>query len=222
MGKRKDYIPYGDDALFDFAKNISLYGSLKCSKWFVLNPESMLTPLLDDFEAKLIKSKETNSGDVDKKAKNVAKEKLIKALRSYIQGFVARNPNVTDEDKTAMHLPIYDREPTVVLEPTGQPKANIELTRPAQLMVQIIHDEADQQDKRTNYGCRIYFGVYAAGDTVPASGKELRESIFTRRKKELFNFQPEDSGKTAYFSIRYENSKGKAGPWGPMTKAMIP
>ena len=217
-----DYIPRRDLELLDFAKNISLYGSSKCSKWEVPNPESMITALLDDYETKLNKCKEPNAGIVDKKSKNVAKEKLVKALRSYIQGFVARNPNVTEEDKTAMHLPIYDREPTIVLEPVGQPKANIALTRPAQLLINIIPDEADQHDKRVNYGCRIYYGIYAAGATLPINGKDLRESMFTRKKKELFNFQPEDSGKTACFSLRYENSKGKAGPWGPMAMAIIP
>ena len=31
-----------------------------------------------------------------------------------------------------------------------------------------------------------------------------------------------EMGKAAYFSIRYENSKGKAGPWGPLASALIP
>jgi len=43
-----------------------------------------------------------------------------------------------------------------------------------------------------------------------------------RRRKELFIFPAEDSGKTAYFSIRYKNSKGQAGPWGPVFSAVIP
>ena len=29
-------------------------------------------------------------------------------------------------------------------------------------------------------------------------------------------------GQTVYFCIRYENSKGKAGPWGPIFQAIIP
>jgi hypothetical protein len=53
-------------------------------------------------------------------------------------------------------------------------------------------------------------------------GTELPHSRFTRRKKELFEFPLEDSGKTAYFCIRLENSKGKAGPWGPVFSAIIP
>jgi hypothetical protein len=35
-------------------------------------------------------------------------------------------------------------------------------------------------------------------------------------------FPPEDSGKTAYFSIRLENAKGGKGPWGTVFSAVIP
>ena len=146
----------------------------------------------------------------------------MKALRNYIQGFVARNINVTEEDKTAMRLPIYDREPTIVGDPTGMAEANITFPGRSRLMIQINPIDAEMHDARANYGCRIYYGVYAQGETPPVSGMDLRESLFTRKKKELFTFLPTESGKTAYFSIRYENSKGKAGPWGPMESAVIP
>ena len=132
------------------------------------------------------------------------------------------NPPLTDADLLSLGLKPKDREPTPVSGPTGIAEASITFPGRLRLMVQIQRVEEAQQDARANYGCRIYYGVYAAGETPPASGKDLRESLFTRKKKELFTFQPEETGKTAYFSIRYENSKGIAGPWGPVGKAMIP
>ncbi|MDR3352901.1 MAG: hypothetical protein LBO00_07885 [Zoogloeaceae bacterium] len=32
----------------------------------------------------------------------------------------------------------------------------------------------------------------------------------------------EESGKTIYFCVRYENAKGEPGPWGPIFSAVIP
>jgi hypothetical protein len=52
--------------------------------------------------------------------------------------------------------------------------------------------------------------------------EDLPHSRFTHRKKELFDFDAEDSGKTAYFCIQYENSKAKKGPWSPVFSAVIP
>jgi hypothetical protein len=55
----------------------------------------------------------------------------------------------------------------------------------------------------------------------PTSGKELPYSRWTRRRKERFSFDG-DSGKTVYFCIRYENSKGEAGDFVPIFSAVIP
>jgi hypothetical protein len=91
-------------------------------------------------------------------------------------------------------------------------------------------------DPRAEYGFRIYYGVMPQGGATveaatgprreliktPVSGEELPHSRFVRHKKELFDFPAEDSGKKAYFCLRYENSKGKSGPWGPLFSAIIP
>jgi hypothetical protein len=53
-------------------------------------------------------------------------------------------------------------------------------------------------------------------------GSELPHSVFTRRRREMFEFPEADSGKTAFFAIRFENAKGGKGPWGPVFSAVIP
>ena len=58
-------------------------------------------------------------------------------------------------------------------------------------------------------------------DTPPANPQDLRDSFYTKRKKDLMEFPFEDSGKTAYFAVQIEN-EGKKGPWGPMVSALIP
>jgi hypothetical protein len=83
---------------------------------------------------------------------------------------------------------------------------------------------------RSDYGYRVYYGALPPGGAsvevatgtkrellkAPGSGDDLPHSRFTRRKKELFDFPAEDSGKMVYFCVRYENAKGESGPWGPM------
>jgi hypothetical protein len=91
-----------------------------------------------------------------------------------------------------------------------------------QLQLLLKHIAGTPFNPKADYGYRIYYGLYTQSDTPPASGIELHESRFSRQKKVLFSFSPSDSGKTAFFSIRYENSKGKTGPWGPLFSAIIP
>ena len=131
------------------------------------------------------------------------------------------NPPLSDADLLSLGLKPKDNEPTPVNDPTGQAEAGISFPGRTQLMLHIKHVAGQQNDARAYYGCRIYWGIPDAGDPPP-QGYHLRESKFTRKKKELFTFQPAESGKTVYFCIRYENSKGVAGPWGPVTSAIIP
>jgi hypothetical protein len=56
----------------------------------------------------------------------------------------------------------------------------------------------------------------------PASGDDLPHSVFTRKTRHRFDYSEEDRGKHVYFCLRYENSKGSAGPWGPILSAVIP
>ena len=218
----KNYIPTNNHSFLEWLENLMAYASLHCALWFIANPESFLSELFEDFKTKLEKASDPNCGKVDLFALKEARKKTEKEARDFVQGFLAKNRFVTNEDRVAMRLPIYDSEPTQVNDPTGQAEADITYPGRTQLELRIKHVTGTQQDANANYGYRLYYGIYAHGETLPASGKDLRESIFTRRKKELFTFQPEDSTKTAYFCIRYENSKGKAGPWGPLFSAVIP
>ena len=84
-------------------------------------------------------------------------------------------------------------------------------------------------DPRSDYGVRIYYGLTGEPTEAyrfrvtgtPKIGTDLPKSIFTRRKKERFDFEGE-SGKTVYFCLQYENPRGDVGPFGPMLSAVIP
>ena len=218
----KNYIPTNDHAFLGWLEKLLAYVSMHCTQWFIANPESFLSEYLEDFKTKLAKASDPNCGKVDLFAAKESRRKAEKEARDFVQGFLTRNKFVTDEDRVAMQIPVYDKEPTTVNDPTGQAEADIAYPGRTQLELRIKHVDGTSQDNNANYGYRVYYGVFADSDTIPASGKDLHESKFTRKKKELFTFQPEDVKKTAYFCIRYENSKGAAGPWGPLFSATIP
>ena len=218
---RKDYIPRGDLNFLMWTEKFMLYALANYQRWKVESPENIIGDSYKLFREKMENASDVNRGKIDVFAKNVAKKALIKACREYIQGFLARNRYVTSEDRATMGIPIYDTVPTPVLDPTGRATAGI-IYKGVGILELKIKPETVTSDKRAEYGVRIYFGVYADSNTYPTSGMDLHESKFTRRKKELFIFQPDQSGKKAFFCMRYENSKGKSGPWGPLLSALIP
>ena len=86
-----------------------------------------------------------------------------------------------------------------------------------------------ENDARSDYGGRIYWGILGEEaphdkfrlSAPPVTGGDLPHSVFTRKKKHIFDFSG-DSGKTAWFCLRFENAKGASGPFGPLFSAVIP
>ena len=146
------------------------------------------------------------------------------------------SPPLADSDFISLGLNPPDTTRSPIAVPTGQAIAEITYPGPHLLMLHIKSLEGTLADPRADYGFRLYFGILPHGGATieqvagpkrylpraPISGSELPNSQFTRRRKELFVFSPEDSGSTVYFCIRYENPKGQAGPWGPVFSAIIP
>jgi hypothetical protein len=166
----------------------------------------------------------------------VAFEALTEKMR-FIKKHYFLSPPLVEADFAALGLATQDSNRTPVPPPKSQAVADI--SRPGVHLLELhLHPTADSEPDphRSDYGYRIYYGIMPPGGAsmeaavgtkrelmkVPVSGEELPLSKFTRRKKEVFDFPQEDSGKTAYFCICYENAKGKSGHWGPMFSSMIP
>ena len=217
-----NYVPRNDKAFLAWAKNVITYARHHAARLKILEPPVELTGIADEFAAKLEKMDDPNHGKIDTVAKNEYRKMFEKQMRAYVQGSLAKNPNVTAVDKESMALPVYDTNPTPVGEPLGQAMATVAYRGGQTLQLDIKHVSGTPFDKKANYGCKIYYGAFDINDTQPANGEDLTKNRFTRRKREIFEFAPADIRKTAYFAIRYENSKGKAGAWGPMIAAVIP
>jgi hypothetical protein len=161
---------------------------------------------------------------------------LVAKMR-FIKSRYFLNPPLTDADFISLMLKPKSLSHTPIPPPTALAEADI--LRPSQhqliLCLRSVPNSLPNPHM-SDYGFRIYWGIMPYGGATvenaigakrelvktPISGEELPHSKFTRRKKERFDFPQEDCGKTVYFCIRYENTKGQPGPWGPIFSAIIP
>jgi hypothetical protein len=129
-------------------------------------------------------------------------------------------PPLTNGDIVSLGLKPHDTTPTPSGIPTAQASVETFLTGRHELGVRVIYVAGNPQDP-ANKGCRIWYSVIAPGETPPANPEDLRKSIYTRRSKDVLEFDFEDSAKTVYIAVQIEND-GKKGPWGPFVSAVIP
>jgi hypothetical protein len=129
-------------------------------------------------------------------------------------------PPLQDADYVSLGLKVPDNTPTPSGDPTAQVTVETYLVGRHELGVKIIYVTGSATDP-ANKGFRIWYTVVAPGETPPANPDGLHKSFYTKRKKDVIEFDFGDSGKTAYFAVQIEN-EGKKGPWGPLVQALIP
>jgi hypothetical protein len=163
-------------------------------------------------------------------------EVLVEKMK-FIRSRYFLSPPLTDADFISLELKPGDLAHTAEPIPTMQAEADISSPGVHMLLLNLRPVSGPSFEFRgSNYGYRVYWGIMPQGGATldaamspkrelmqaPPIGSYLPNSRFTRREKELFDFDAEDSGKTVYFCIRYENAKGDSGPWGPMFQTLIP
>jgi hypothetical protein len=145
------------------------------------------------------------------------------ALIGFMRDFKRRyflSPPLLDSDLISLGLKPHDSHPTPSPTPTAQVTIETFLVGRHELGVRIVYVTGSPGDK-ANKGYRIWYSVITPGETPPAKPEELRKSFYTQRRKDLIEFDFEDSGKTVYFAVQIEND-GKKGNWGAMVSALIP
>jgi hypothetical protein len=228
-----DWLPHSREAQLAMARNwISIvHAPQNPPDWGI--PAAQITELITLFEAAQVilmkASSETERTPVVTAQCNAAFKALEDKMRFFKSHYFLLPP-LTEADLISLGL--KPRDPaSPIPAPETQPEAD--LTFPGIHLVELrsIRPVAGgaAPDTRGDYGVRIYYGL--SGDPTeahrfrvtgtPKTGKDLPESLFTRRKKERFDFDGE-SGKTVYFCLRYENPAGKAGPFGPILSVVIP
>jgi hypothetical protein len=129
-------------------------------------------------------------------------------------------PPLTEADLVSLGLKPHDSTPTPSGASAAQVTVETYLVGRHELGVKIVYVTGNPDDP-ANKGYRVWYSVTAPGETPPANPEDLRKSFYTRRKKDLIEFDFGDSGKTAHFAVQVEND-GRKGPWGPMVSAVVP
>jgi hypothetical protein len=218
--QKHDYIPKVDAGLLSFAKTLSAYALANFARWGVPTPQTLLDAPVAAFEAALVPFQSPNHGKVDTFNKNEAKDALVHALRTYIQGYIARNPAVTDEDKEEMGLPLRDTTPTPHPAPDARPEVAAEPAGTGTHSVTAVNPHTHNKEKPLLVtGVSFAHRVRNADESVVAA--ELMPSEYQAASTRVYQYTEADYGKVADYAASYENGTGKRGPWSNVVSLLI-
>jgi hypothetical protein len=134
-----------------------------------------------------------------------------------------------DSDLISLELKPKDNIKTPVTDPATQVEGDLHFPGTGLVEIKKFRAVGGRIDPRADYGIRLHYGILDPDNKAnklrineePSSGDDLPHSVFTRRKSHLFDFTA-NRGKKIFICLRYENSKGKVGPWGQVVSAVIP
>ncbi|MDR2746562.1 MAG: hypothetical protein LBB77_03865 [Treponema sp.] len=238
MAYRTDWYPNSRDAQLHLVKTWNTVFTAKGTGWGI--PQERMTQLAADAAASEIILDKVKSGDRTPADVVLCNETFgeMEAEARFIKKHYLLIPPLTLADLPALLLPLPDDIHTPVPAPAGQPALTV--TYPGGPHVLMVHlaplPGTELPDSRGDYGYALYRGIMPQGGATleqaasvkhylmkePLSGDELLHYRFTRRKKELVNFDASESGMIAWFCARYENQKGEFGAWGTVVSAIIP
>jgi hypothetical protein len=221
MAYNTDWLPGTREGQLAMAKDWKAVMTANAAAWNI--PPAVLTyfdTLIQTAETALAAAKnETTRTPVATAQCKTAFEALTAFMRDTKRRFFL-TPPLQDADYISLGLKPHDSTPTPSGTPTAQTTVETYLVGRHELGVRIIYVTGNPNDS-ANKGYRIWYSVVAPGETPPENPDDLRKSFFTKRKKDVIEFDFGDSGKTAYFAVQVEN-EGKKGPWGPLASALIP
>jgi hypothetical protein len=181
-----------------------------------------LDDLRNDFSAKFDVAE--NPATRTKKAvkeKTDARKTLEKAVRQFVQQFLTHNPDVTDGDREDLGLPIYKPGRTPSPIATDAPDAEVDTSHIGRLNVHFF--EKGHKHKKGKpagqHGAEI---AWIQRDTPPTRWDELLHSNIDTNSPFTLVFENDLRGKTVYFALRWENTRGEKGPWSEIMNAIIP
>jgi hypothetical protein len=150
-----------------------------------------------------------------------AEKALKKAYRNMYTSLLKTNPLVSDEDLTDMELPPHpsgERHPSPIA--TDYPGFKI-LTNIIRRLTVVFFDNTNEARAKPpgQHGAEIRWVIL---DTPPVDVGELIHSSFDTRSPFTLDFEGHERGKTVYFALCWENTRGAKGPYSPIESAIIP
>ena len=154
-------------------------------------------------------------------AKNNARKAFEKRLRQVIKEYLTYNHALTDEDRDDLGLPVYKTTRTKAPVATTYPDFDIDSGTIRRLIIHFF-DQGSMKSKAKpagQHGSEIRWAIL---DTPPVDVADLIHSSFDTRTPFTLEFEGHERGKTVYFCLCWENTRGEKGPWSEIQSAIIP
>jgi hypothetical protein len=137
-----------------------------------------------------------------------AQETLVRPLVAQLQ----TSPIVTDAQRQALAITVRSTSRTASPTPTSRPVATVDTSQRLRHIIAFIDEltPTSRAKPAGMVGCEIWIKI---GGAPPVDPSELTYLATDTRSPYVAEFDGADAGKTAYYMLRWVNTRGERGPW---------
>jgi hypothetical protein len=217
-----DYIPTQDGKFLEWVKFLFAYVAAHASAWG-LAPSTWahITPEITEYEDAYEKAQDPNRGKADVKAKNVARDRLKKSTRQFNNEHLEYNSAISDVEREEMGLPVHKTTRTPSQIAADAPDIDVDTSVPGHLGFHFFEKGSRHKKGKPKgqHGAEI---AWVISDVPPTKWADLIHSNIDTNSPFTLEFENDQRGKTVYFALRWENTRGEKGPWSVIQSAVIP
>jgi hypothetical protein len=142
-------------------------------------------------------------------------------LRTVIKGYITYNPDVTDDVRKDLRLPIHKAGRTPSPVATETPDFELDTSTIGWLTIHFFMRGGRHKKGKPKgqHGVEI---AWVISDLMPTRWDELIHSSIDTNSPFKLSFENDQRGKTIRFALRWENTRGEKGPWTEIESAIIP
>ncbi|MDR0728585.1 MAG: hypothetical protein LBF19_00450 [Prevotellaceae bacterium] len=153
----------------------------------------------------------------NKQKKREAYESVLRRLVKVLQG----DPRVTDEDLRAMGIVVPPTTRTPARVADEAPDMDVDTSVIGRISIHFF-ERGSHHKKGKPAGQHCVEIAWLLSDTPPTRWEELTRSDVDTNSPYTLIFEHDQRGKTVYFALRWENTRGQKGPWSDIMNAIIP
>lgn len=208
-----DFIPTADADFTAWMKNFIAYANSNMAELGLT--AAQLTPIQTGattweiaYDANVTAQAQAQAIRQTKDDERVSLAALVRPLVAQLQATAI----VTDAQRQALGITVRSTTRAVSPTPTTRPLATVDISKRLQHTIAFV-DEATRGSRAKPdgvSGCEIWTRI---GEPAPLDPGELKYLATDTRSPYVVEFDGADAGKTAYYMLRWVNTRGERGPW---------
>ena len=221
--KTFDYIPTNDRQFYQWVIVFLnyLFNALQ-RLMFPNEVYNSLAGMRDDFGGKLDAAENpATRTKLTVQAKNDARTALERAVRQAVKEYLTHNHAVTNEDRDGLGIPIHKSGRTPAPVATDPPDSDVDTSVLGHVTV-YAYEKGSNHKKAKPAGQHGFETGWAILDAPTTEWSDLTHSSFDTNSPLTLSFEGHDRGKTLYYALRWENTRGEKGPWSEIKSVIIP